>query len=94
MEKIYLNDTLKIIAEITLEGDMTAASVVRFNYTDPDAASGFFEATIVDKRFMEYTILADVLDVAGTWSFQAYIEIDSKKYHGDTFYIEVNQLYG
>lgn len=90
MEKIYVSDTLKITAELSYEGDFSDADVIKFQYIKPDGTTGDFDAEIVNQLFMQYTIPAGTL-TAGTWSFNAYIEQDSEKYHGDTFYLEINE---
>lgn len=53
--------------------DISAASTVSVKYTKPDGTTGSWTGTKYNSNYIKYTLLANDINVAGRWLFQAYI---------------------
>ena len=54
--------------------DISAATVIRIYYIDPDGTVGFWTAIIkvATTDTIQYTTIADDISVSGTWKIQGY----------------------
>ena len=75
--------------------DVSAASVKKFYFAKSSGekmnVAAAFNTTGVDGK-LKYTVVANDIDVAGTWQVQAYIEIGTAKYYSTktTFSVHSN----
>lgn len=75
--------------------DVSTASVKKFYFRKPSdeklAVTAAFNTTGTDGK-LKYTVVANDIDVAGTWYVQAYVEIGTAKYYSTktTFTVQSN----
>jgi hypothetical protein len=91
MGKIYVGQTaLKI--EVETGTDLTTATEQVIKFKKPTDAVGFFVASVVDAKggIIEYDVAsATDLDVAGIWTFWAYITFGSSVVPGEPVQVEI-----
>ena len=87
---LHKGDIGTVIQYDTLE-DISDGTVFKLKYTKPDDTTGEWTGSLSGTRIVQYTTAsAAILDQAGTWQLQAYIETPSGKWHSDikTFVVE------
>jgi hypothetical protein len=80
--KIYIGDIPLI--KVDCVSDITGATSTQINYQKPSGATGYWAATVVDGRYLQYQTQTNDLDEAGTWKFQAYLTLGGWIGHGET----------
>ena len=90
MGKIYVGQT-KLRLTIETEADLTGATAFEIKYLKPDTTEGSFTATCPDevKGEMYYDFLSGDLDVAGDWTFWAFVTFTADVVPGEAFMIHV-----
>lgn len=83
----YYAGQSNILITIDTGTSMAAAANPRILYTKPNGLKGFWVATPSGNN-LTYQLLNDDIDQHGTWKFQAYAEIASKKAYGQI--VEIN----
>ncbi len=80
--KIYIGD-LPLI-KVDCVSNIAGATNTQIKYQKPSGTTGYWTATVVDNRYLQYQTQADDLDEAGTWKFQAYMTLGGWTGHGET----------
>ena len=68
---------------------ITAATVSKILYKDPEGTTGFFDADISGTTALSYQFDNTEITVPGDWEFQAYVEIGGLRAYGDKVYQRV-----
>jgi hypothetical protein len=78
---------------LTLETgiDISAASTKQIKYKKPDGTTGNWTATLQGTTQLKYQMDNDDLNIAGMWTFQAYVVIGGLDAYGGLLSIEVKQ---
>lgn len=75
-----IGTTITLDTGVTLAG----ATVIQIKYMKPDGTTGYWTGSIADTTKVSYTLASGNIDQAGTWAFQAYIELSGGKWYGET----------
>lgn len=78
---------------LTLETgiDISTASTKEILYKKPNGTTGAWTATLEGTTQVKYQMDNDDLDMAGSWTFQAYVVIGGLDAYGALFSIEVKE---
>jgi hypothetical protein len=82
-----INSAIRIT--VTTKRDLTAATVLRIDYTKPDGTTGSWTGTLTDGQRIVYEASATDIDQPGPWKFKAYAEIGGKPYRPKQPYTEI-----
>lgn len=82
MGKVFKNQGLLTIKLETKSANVSVAEVKKILYKKPDETKGFFTATAEGTKLV-HTFSNAEIDQAGTWEFQAYIEVAGLKGYGE-----------
>ncbi len=84
--KIYINDIplIKVDCISDKTPSIEGATSTQINYKKPSGATGYWTATVVDGRYLQYQVQTNDLDESGTWKFQAYLTLGGWIGHGET----------
>ena len=63
--------------------DLTLASVTKIIYKKPSGRKGEFTATVFETTKLRYQFTNTDLDIAGYWTFQAYVVIGGLNAYGE-----------
>ena len=80
--KIYIGDIPLIKTDCV--SNITGATNTQIKYQKPSGTTGYWTATVVDGRYLQYQTQTDDLDESGTWKFQAYLTLGGWIGHGET----------
>jgi hypothetical protein len=81
MAHAYINTGL-ITVELDTGLDLSSATVSKILYKKPDGKRGEWTAT-VDEKMLTYEPSNTDINQAGTWQFQAYVEIGGEIGRGE-----------
>jgi len=77
--KIFVDDT--VLLTLQTYKDISAYSVFRIKYEDPDGETGFWNAALSPDS--DYNIIASIsFGTKGTWKVQAFVSGGGEQYHG------------
>ena len=75
MAVIHVGDIgTKIILSVNTDTDISSGIDEVINYKKPDGTTGQWAATI-NGNDIEYTTIADDLDIPGTWKLQGFVNL-------------------
>lgn len=71
--------------------DISAGTVFRLYHKKPGGSTGFYAGALYQTQHIEYITIADDIDEHGVWLIQAYVQLPSGTWRGDTAHITVVQ---
>lgn len=71
--------------------NIAASANKKILYKKPDGTAGEFQAELDGTNALKYQADNTTWSVAGTWTFQAYCEIDDLKLFGQPVMVEIKQ---
>lgn len=74
--------------------DITAATVKKLKVKRPDNSEIEWEASVDKKKYLRYIVQAGDFDSSGKYFLQAYIEMPSGKWSGETASFVIRSAYG
>ncbi len=80
MSQVFKGQTSLVIS-LDTGLDMTGASESKILYKKPNGVLGEWPATVTT-TILSRQVQNNDIDMAGTWSFQAYAVLSGKKYYG------------
>ena len=78
---IYVNQSLLRI-ELDTETDLTGVDAMKILYEKPDGTTGEWTVTLTSGTKLLYNVQTGDIDQAGTWKFQAYVDINGSIGYG------------
>ncbi len=74
MNETYVGDTIKLVMKTSI--DISGYEALFIKFRKPTGVTGYFAANLSgsSNQWMECTLGPTDLDVAGEWTFQAYVE--------------------
>jgi hypothetical protein len=85
---IFKNQSLLTLNARTSYTNLASAEVKRILYKKPGGTAGYWEATASGTDLV-YNFANGDLDIAGQWTFAAYIELGGLKGYGDEVTIQI-----
>lgn len=83
MSKTYIYDTGTFVT-LDCGSTITASTVHLINVQKPDATSTTWAASVSSSQYLTYTVSTADLTTAGRYMLQAYIELGTSKWRGET----------
>ena len=93
MSTIYKGQNYTLTLDTTI--DVSAATTLEIHYRKPDnSTTAALTAAVSETTKAQVNVGDTVNDTAGWWAFQVYVELASgAKYYGETYLLEVKELY-
>jgi len=92
-DKVYVGDVGTVILVDTLS-DITSSTVRKILARKPNGIEIEWAAAVDSTTKLSYTTQDGDLDTVGKWMLQAYVELPSGKWYGETAHFTVHERFG
>lgn len=75
------------------ETALATATLVAIKVEKPDGTTATWTGAVASSTKISYTLTASDFDQAGLYKMQAYVEVDTVKWYGETFEMVVYDVY-